>query len=307
MTENIIETQHLTRRFGHVVAVSELDLAVPKGCVYAFLGPNGAGKTTTIRMLLGLIRPNKGIVRLFDETLNGNKGEVLRQVGSMVEAPSLYPNLSGRENLRLLTKLLKLPEDEIDRVLDVVQMMPAADRLVKGYSTGMRQRIGLAGALLGHPSLLILDEPTSGLDPAGILEMRHLLRGLPEAFGVTVFLSTHLLNEVEQIATQIGIIKQGKLIFQGSPESLQTQLGGNAILEVDNVARARQILTGMGWQVSQNGDHSLAIVSRNKKALAKANEQLVAQGIDVYHLSQEKRSLEEIFLSLTSTEGQVAS
>ncbi len=305
MTENIIQTQHLTRRFGQVVAVSELELAVPKGCVYGFLGPNGAGKTTTIRMLLGLIRPNKGTVRLFGENLNGNRIEVLRQVGSLVEAPSLYPNLTGRENLKLLALLLDLPDEEINRVLDIVQMEAAANRLVRGYSTGMRQRLGLAGALLGRPALLILDEPTNGLDPAGIQEMRHLLRGLPEAFGVTIFLSTHLLNEVEQIATQIGIINNGKLIFQGSPEKLQTKLSGNAILEVDNPNRARQILTGMGWQVSQNGDHSLSIVSNDEKTLAKANAQLVAQGIEVYHLSQEKRSLEEIFLSLTTTERQV--
>jgi lantibiotic transport system ATP-binding protein len=306
MTENIIQTQHLTRRFGHVVAVSELELAVPKGCVYGFLGPNGAGKTTTIRMLLGLIRPNKGTVKLFNENLNGNRIEVLRKVGSLVEAPSLYPNLTGRENLKILALLLDLPDEEIDRVLEIVQMETAASRLVRGYSTGMRQRLGLAGALLGRPSLLILDEPTNGLDPAGIQEMRHLLRGLPEAFGVTIFLSTHLLNEIEQIATQIGIINKGKLIFQGSPEKLQTKLAGNAILEVDNPSRARQILTGMGWQVDQNGDHSLSIVSRDVQTLAKANAQLVAQGIEVYHLSQEKRSLEEIFLSLTSTERQVA-
>ena len=187
-------------------------------------------------------------------------------------------------------------------MLDIVQMQSAANRLVRQYSTGMRQRLGLATALLNHPTLLILDEPTNGLDPAGILEMRQLLRGLPEAFGVTVFLSTHLLNEVEQIATKIGIINNGKLIFQGSPENLQNELSGNAILEVDNVNRARHILTGMGWQVSQNGDHTLSIVSHNVKALAQANAQLVAQGIEVYHLSQEKRSLEEIFLSLTSTE-----
>ncbi len=305
MTENIIQTQYLTRRFGHVVAVSELDLAVPKGCVYGFLGPNGAGKTTTIRMLLGLIRPNKGSVHLFGKTFKKDRISVLRQVGSLVEAPSLYPNLTGRENLKLLALLLDLPGEEIDRVLEIVQMQAAADRLVRGYSTGMRQRLGLAGALMGHPKLLILDEPTNGLDPAGIQEMRHLLRGLPEAFGVTVFLSTHLLNEVEQIATQIGIINKGKLIFQGSPEKLQTKLSGNAILQVDNPNRARQILTGMGWQVGQNGDHSLSIVSRDMQTLAKANAQLVAQGIEVYHLSQEKRSLEEIFLSLTSTERQV--
>ena len=302
MTENIIQTQHLTRRFGNVVAVSELDLAVPKGCVYGFLGPNGAGKTTTIRMLLGLINPNKGSLQLFGNNPKKNRSQTLEKIGSLVAAPSLYPNLTGRENLLLFSKLMGVPKTDIDRVLDIVQMQSAANRLVHRYSTGMQQRLGLATALLNHPTLLILDEPTNGLDPAGILEMRQLLRGLPEAFGVTVFLSTHLLNEVEQIATEIGIINKGKLIFQGGPEHLQDKLGGHAILEVDNLERARHILTGMGWQVSQNGDHTLSIISQNAKALAKANAQLVAQGIEVYHLSQEKRSLEEIFLSLTSAE-----
>lgn len=302
MTENIIQTQHLTRRFGNVVAVSELDLAVPKGCVYGFLGPNGAGKTTTIRMLLGLIKPNKGSIQMFGSSITKHRSQTLAKIGSLVADPSLYPNLTGRENLRLFSQLLGVPKTEINRVLEIVQMKSAADRLVRHYSTGMQQRLGLATALLNNPTLLILDEPTNGLDPAGILEMRRLLRGLPEAFGVTVFLSTHLLNEVEQIATQIGIINKGKLIFQGGPEHLQNELGSNAILEVDNPARARHILTGMGWQVSQNGDHTLSIVSHNTQALAKANAQLVTQGIEVYHLSQEKRSLEEIFLSLTNTE-----
>jgi ABC-2 type transport system ATP-binding protein len=302
MTDNIIQTQHLTRRFGHVVAVSELDLAVPKGCVYGFLGPNDAGKTTTIRMLLDLIQPNKGSIQMFGQSVKKHRRQTLEKVGSLVASPSLYPNLTGRENLRLFQKLMGLPKSEIDRVLDIVNMQSAADRRVHHYSTGMRQRLGLATALLNHPTLLILDEPTNGLDPAGILEMRRLLRGLPEAFGVTVFLSTHLLNEVEQIATQIGIINKGKLIFQGGREHLQNELGGSAILQVDNPARARHILTGMGWQVSQNNDQTLSIVSQNAQALAKANAQLVAQGIEVYHLSQEKRSLEEIFLSLTGPE-----
>ena len=302
MTEYIIQTQHLTRRFGHVVAVSELDLAVPKGCVYGFLGPNGAGKTTTIRMLLDLIQPNKGSIQMFGQSVKKHRIETLEKIGSLVAAPSLYPNLTGRENLQLFQKLMGLPKNEIDRVLNIVNMQSAADRRVQHYSTGMRQRLGLATALLNHPTLLILDEPTNGLDPAGILEMRRLLRGLPEAFGVTVFLSTHLLNEVEQIATQIGIINKGKLIFQGGREHLQNELGGSAILQVDNPARARHILTGMGWQVSQNNDQTLSIVSQNAQALAKANAQLVAQGIEVYHLSQEKRSLEEIFLSLTGSE-----
>jgi ABC-2 type transport system ATP-binding protein len=277
-------------------------MAVPKGCVYGFLGPNGAGKTTTIRMLLGLIKPNKGSLQLFGNNPKKKRIQTLEKIGSLVAAPSLYPNLTGRENLLLFSKLMGVPKTDIDRVLDIVRMQSAANRLVRRYSSGMQQRLGLATALLNHPTLLILDEPTNGLDPAGILEMRQLLRGLPEAFGVTVFLSTHLLNEVEQIATEIGIINKGKLIFQGGPELLQDKLGGHAILEVDNLDRARHILTGMGWQVSQNGDHTLSIVSQNAQALAKANAQLMAQGIEVYHLSQEKRSLEEIFLSLTSVE-----
>ncbi len=303
MTENtIIETHELTRRFGRVVAVNGLDLSVPAGCVYGFLGPNGAGKTTTIRMLLGLLRPDQGGVRLFGEALNGNRQRVLGKVGSLVESPSLYPNLTGRENLQLYGRLLGVDAAEVARTLGIVRMAGAADRLVRGYSTGMRQRIGLAVALLGRPSLLILDEPTSGLDPAGILEMRQLLQGLPEAFGVTIFLSSHLLNEVEQVANVIGIIHQGKLVFQGSPQSLQERLGGSAIIEVDKPDRACQILTGLGWQVHRNGGASLSLVSKDALTLAQANTQLVMQGINVLRLSQEKRSLEDIFLTLTQSE-----
>lgn len=306
MTMTVIQTSHLTRRFGNLVAVSELDMAVPQGSVYGFLGPNGAGKTTTIRLLLGLIKANKGTVRIFGETINGSRYRVLRQVGSMVESPSLYPNLTGRENLQFYIHLLGLDNAEMDRILDLVNLQQAADRLVRGYSTGMRQRLALGVALLGHPALLILDEPTNGLDPAGILEMRQLLRGLPEAFGVTVFLSSHLLNEVEQIATHIGIINHGKLIFQGSSESLQEQLSGSAVLKVDRPDRAYQILRELGWQVSRGEDHSLSIVSRDSSTLALANTQLVERGINVYHLTQERRSLEELFLTLTSEERLVS-
>jgi ABC-2 type transport system ATP-binding protein len=302
MTEPIIQTQNLTRRFGKVVAVSGINLSVPAGCVYGFLGPNGAGKTTTIRMLLGLLRGDAGSVRIFGEEMEGRRSQILTRVGSLVEAPSLYPNLTGRENLTLYARLLGLGAREVAEVLVVVRMTEAADRLVRGYSTGMRQRIGLAAALLGRPSLLILDEPTSGLDPAGILEMRQLLQGLPEAFGVTIFLSSHLLNEVEQVATQIGIINQGKLVFQGSPASLQNRLGGNAIIEVDRPERAAQILINLGWQVHRNGGGSLRLVCRDAGALAQANRQLVRNGISVTRLSQEKRSLEEIFLTLTTKE-----
>ena len=206
MTELAITTFRLTRRFGDLTAVADLDLQVPGGSVYGFLGPNGAGKTTTIRLLLGLIRPNAGEVRLFGQSLRDGRMTLLRRVGALVETPSLYPHLTGRENLEVTRRLLDARQEQINRALAIVKLEQDAHRRVAHYSSGMRQRLGLALALLGEPELLILDEPTNGLDPAGIREMRDLICRLPEEHGVTVFLSSHLLNEVEQVATHIGII-----------------------------------------------------------------------------------------------------
>jgi ABC-2 type transport system ATP-binding protein len=219
----IIETEKLTRCFGDVLAVEQVDLQVPLGSVYGFLGPNGAGKTTTIRMLLGLITPHRGNIRLFGMPFTRRNWSVLARVGSLVESPSLYPNLTGRENLEACRRLVNAPKKNIDEALESVKLTRDANRLVKGYSQGMRQRLGIALALLNKPVLLILDEPTNGLDPAGIQEMRETIRELPKRQGVTVFLSSHLLSEVEQVASHIGIIHKGRLIFQGSLKDLQAQ------------------------------------------------------------------------------------
>jgi ABC-type multidrug transport system ATPase subunit len=197
MDKFIIETNDLTRRFGSVKAVDGVSLRVPPGSIYGFLGPNGAGKTTTIRMLLGLIRPNAGEVSLFGRSLSEQRLELLRRVGSLVESPSLYPHLTGWENLELIRRMVGGKPSEIEHALAVVRMEDAAHRLVREYSLGMRQRLGLAVALYGQPELLILDEPTNGLDPAGIHEMRELICSLPHE-GLTVFLSSHLLSEVDQ-------------------------------------------------------------------------------------------------------------
>src|SRR5215207_6839601 len=222
--ECLIETCGLTRRFGDRVAVDKLNLSVPAADVYGFLGPNGAGKTTAIRMLLGLIRPNAGEVRLFGVHVDRrNRASLMRRVGALVESPSLYPHLTGRENLEVTRRLLGSPRNLIEVALDTIKLTKDADRRVREYSLGMRQRLGLALALLNNPKLLILDEPTNGLDPAGIHEMRDLIRRLPEEFGVTVFLSSHLLGEVEQIATHIGIINEGHLLFQGALAELQSK------------------------------------------------------------------------------------
>src|SRR5688572_4019533 len=250
--EYLIETRGLSRRFGAQVAVNDLNLLVPEAGVYGFLGPNGAGKTTAIRMLLGLIRPDAGEVRLFGQPLMSNRRALMSLVGALVEAPSLYPHLTGRENLEVTRRLLGSPRELIDVALETVRMTRDAGRRVREYSLGMRQRLGLALALLNRPQLLILDEPTNGLDPAGIHEMRDLIRRLPEEFGVTVFLSSHLLSEVEQIASHIGIIHEGNLLFQGPLSELQTRQQTQLIVGVKQIDAAIDCLTKAGWNVHRS-------------------------------------------------------
>jgi lantibiotic transport system ATP-binding protein len=299
-----IATYGLSRRFGQLTAVDELDLRVPAGSIYGFLGPNGAGKTTTIRMLLGLIRPTQGKIELMDSPLERERPRLLGRVGALVESPSLYPHLTGRENLELTRRMLGAHPQQVERALHIVRLQDSASRLVGQYSMGMRQRLGLACALLAEPELLILDEPTNGLDPAGIHEMRDLITRLPKEQGVTVFLSSHLLNEVEQMATHIGIIQQGKLLFQGTPGQLQAQLEDSLILGVDQLERAEHILAGLGWSVQRhvNGHERLVIKVNGTSDAAMLNTQLVMAGINVYHLSVDQPSLEQIFLKLTQAQ-----
>jgi ABC-2 type transport system ATP-binding protein len=295
-----IRTYGLTRRFGDLVAVDDVSLRVPHGSVYGFLGPNGAGKTTTIRMLLGLIRPHAGEVKLCSEPLRANRIRLMRRVGAMVEGPSLYPHLTGRENLEVTRRLIGGSRKQIERALATVHLEEVADRCVKGYSSGMRQRLGLALALLGDPELLILDEPTNGLDPAGIREMRELLRRLPREHNVTVFLSSHLLSEVEQVATHIGILGHGRLLFQGTPEELQAQLEDHVALGVDRPEEAERLLSRAGWSVCQNGTGYLHVAVNGRSDVTLINNQLVQEGISVFHLNLEQPSLEDVFLRLTS-------
>jgi len=298
MTDAMIQTVNLTRSFGDVVAVDGVDLNVPRRTVYAFLGPNGAGKTTTIRMLLGLIRPNVGDVRLFGRSLSEGRRDVLGKVGALVESPSLYGHLTGRENLELTRRLIGATKSRINAVLDFVKLQDAAHRCVRTYSMGMKQRLGLALALLNEPELLILDEPTSGLDPAGIHEMRDLICGLPER-GITVFLSSHLLREVEQVATHIGIIQQGRLRFQGTLDTLHAQVEKQLTLEVDQPQRAKALLVERGWHVMSNGSRRVVVAANGLSDAAMINAQLVDYGVNVYHLNLEQPTLEDMFLSLT--------
>src|SRR5262249_35043291 len=269
MQMHAIETCGLTRRFGAKLAVDELNLSAPEAGVYGFLGPNGAGKTTTIRMLLGLIRPHAGEVRLFGVPLTSDRLPLMRMVGSLVETPSLYPHLTGRENLEVTRRLLGAPHELIDNSLEIVKLAQDAHRRVREYSMGMRQRLGLALALLNKPRLLILDEPTNGLDPAGIHEMRDLIRRMPAEFGATVFLSSHLLSEVEQIASHIGIIHQGRLLFQGTLAELQAQRQEHLTVGVKDPEQAVRSLAAAGWSAKRRDDGLLTVSAATRDDAAR--------------------------------------
>lgn len=218
---NIIETKSLTKTYGDFTAVSGIDLHIPKGEVYGFLGPNGAGKSTTMKMLLGLTRPTGGSFTMDGKQYPEDRKEILKEIGSLIEAPAFYGNLTGEENLEILRRILGLPKSDVLEALEIVGLTQFRKRLAKNYSLGMKQRLGLAGALIGKPPILILDEPTNGLDPVGIHEIRTLIRSLPQRFGCTVLVSSHLLSEIELMADTIGILNHGHLLFEGTLDQLQ--------------------------------------------------------------------------------------
>jgi len=299
MEDKIIETRSLTRQYGSLVAVDQLCLQVPRGSIYGFLGPNGAGKTTTIRMLLKLIRPSSGDIFLFGNPLDRSPIDQAKKVGSLVETPSFYPHLTGRENVELVRRLRNDAPATVDHVLKLVNLEKDAKRPVKHYSTGMRQRLGLAMALLGNPQILILDEPTNGLDPSGIHEIREFLRRLPSEHGVTIFVSSHLLLEVEQLATFIGIIQKGRLIFQGEPSTLHVSFQNQLDIGLERPEEARSFLQGCGWQAVGSSDHHIMVSIAGQEEAADVNERLHHAGFRVFDLHYRQLSLEDIFLKIT--------
>ncbi|OOR03082.1 bacitracin ABC transporter ATP-binding protein [Bacillus mycoides] len=298
----IIETEDLTKTYGAVNSVNQLQMQVGKGEIYGFLGPNGAGKTTTIRMLLGLIKPTTGNIKVFNRDLKTNRIDILREVGSLVESPSYYGHLTGHENLEVIRQMLQVPKKNIDEVLRIVRLEKQKDKLVKQYSLGMKQRLGIAMALLGNPKLLILDEPTNGLDPAGIQEIRELIKQLPKQYDMTVVISSHLLNEMDQIATQVGIINNGQLIFQDKIEVLRKKSQALMKIRVNDVVKAHQILEQHQIHLGLEGD-CLVTHQQEDHLISHINHLLVQQNISVYRIEEEKHTLEEIFLSLTKKGG----
>ena len=220
----ILETNHLSKQSGNTYRVNDLSMAVPENCVYGFLGPNGAGKSTTLKMILGLIHPSQGSIKLFGKVMNSaNRLSILRQTGSLIENPGGYGHLTGLENMQIIQKLKGVNEAEISSALKTVRLYDQRDKKLSNYSLGMKQRLGIAMAILGNPKLLILDEPTNGLDPAGIQEMRQLICSLPKERNMTVIISSHLLSEIEQMADQVGIIHHGRMLYQGSLADLEIQ------------------------------------------------------------------------------------
>jgi ABC-2 type transport system ATP-binding protein len=298
MEPAVIETRGLTKRFRNgVLAVDSVDMSVRRGEVYGFLGPNGAGKTTTLRMLVGLIKPTSGSARVAGHSPGDPAG--LASVGSLIESAALYPYLSGRENLKVVSDLAGVPHSRIEPILDTVDLTLSANRRFGTYSTGMKQRLGVAAALLKSPELLILDEPTNGLDPQGMAEMRHLIRNLGRG-DRTVLLSSHLLGEVEQICDRVGVISQGRLVIESTVAELRGEPG--VLVRVEPIETAEQVLAGaFGAETVSRVDGTLRVSVIPARG-AEISARLAAAGVSVSELRPMERSLEEVFFQLTGEE-----
>ena len=295
-----IETHGLTKLYSGLHSVNHVNLQIPQYSIYGFLGPNGAGKSTTMKMILGLVRPSQGVVTILGKKLTGaNRLDILRQTGSLIESPSYYAHLTGRENLALICMLKNAPESEIDRVLHIVRMENQKDKKAGQYSLGMKQRLGLAAALIGSPKLLLLDEPTNGLDPAGIQEMRDLICSLPKEYGITVMVSSHLLSEIDQMATHTGIIDKGVLIFQDTLSALHQKSGRKLRLRTRDNDLAARLLSARGIPIRYAADRrSLLLPDKGEEETAMAVAYLAENQAGILRLEEMENSLEEIFLSL---------
>lgn len=295
----MIKTNSLCKRYGTASIVKDLDLAVPEGSIYGFLGPNGAGKSTTLKMILGLAAPTRGSITVFGKEVNSqNRLSILTQVGSLIESPSYYGHLTGEENLRIVQTLRQVPEANIREVLDIVRLTQQKDKKVSHYSLGMKQRLGLACALLSHPRLLILDEPTNGLDPAGIQEMRELILSLPSRYHMTVVVSSHLLTEIDQLANTVGIINKGELVFQNSLESLHARSSRRLLLGTLDNRRAADILERSGIPVLQEEGRIILPYAEDEQ-VASYVSLLTSSQVGITRIEEDCKSLEDIFLELT--------
>lgn len=293
-----LQTRGLSRKFAGRPAVNGVTISVPHGAIYGFLGPNGAGKTTTLKMVLGLLVPDAGEIHVDGIDLLRKRREAASRLGALLEANSFYPNISGRLNLALTARLLGVEASEIDRVLDIVELRNEAGRRVSELSLGMRQRLGIARALLGRPRLLIFDEPTNGLDPDGIADMRRFLKRLPGEAGTTILLSSHLLSEVEQIVSHLGIIQKGRLTWEGTLDEVKQANPGNLVIETDHPVRAASIAGELGFKsraILPNHILSTPNGLLERGQIAALNAALVQAGVSVFAMTPESSSLEDFY------------
>jgi ABC-type multidrug transport system ATPase subunit len=299
-----VQTQNLTFAYNQSPAVNDVSLSIADGSIFGFVGPNGAGKSTTIKLLLGLLTPQSGSVQIFGMDMQRHRTTLLRSIGSLVETPSLYPHLTGEENLEVVRKIHRVPKNTIAKVLSDVGLASAVGKKVKEYSLGMKQRLGIALSLLHSPRLLILDEPINGLDPEGILEFRTFLRSLVSENGVTVLLSSHILSELEQVVTDVGIIAGGIMKFQGSLAALQQMQQRNLILRLSDRIRAESIIHRQSAAKITGAGDIVTLAVPDKETAASINRALIDEGIDVYEMMFEQPSLESVFLKFIQPEGR---
>ncbi len=302
MKEFIIKTENLGFSYAkNRKDIKNLSLKVPKGSIYGFLGPNGSGKTTTIRLLLGLLKKNEGVIELFDKTIEKSRIENLGKIGALIENPSLYGNLNALENLKIAANYRgNISKERIEEVLEIVKLSYAKHKKVKAYSLGMKQRLGLAISLLSEPSLLILDEPTNGLDPKGIIEMRELIKELNQNHGTTIFISSHLLSEIEKTCTHVGIIREGEMLFQDTVKALQESQNDTLKIEIetDDVKKVKEVLSTFSLSFEEINDHTITTTVNHKKDITTVIDAIRNHQAEIYQIKI-MNNLEELFLSLT--------
>jgi len=297
----VVKTTHLNFSFRNgIKTLDDVNLEVPQGSIYGFLGPNGAGKTTTLRLLLGLLKNQDGKLELFGQQFSGHRLDILRRLGSLIEQPSLYLHLTAKENLEIYQLVYKTGKKRVDEVLDLVGLAQTGRKKARQFSLGMRQRLAIAIALLNQPELLILDEPTNGLDPNGIIETRELIKKLNKEYNTTVIVSSHILNEVEKMATHLGIIHKGRMLFQGPLQELQQMKTRQSMLEIETNDNARAITILSPQYAVQQKENLLLLPYGNKQQTAGITQLLVKEGLDVYAIHPRQSDLEQLFIEITS-------
>jgi lantibiotic transport system ATP-binding protein len=297
---DFIQLEHINHFFSNKEKVlDDVSISVPEGAVYGFLGPNGAGKTTTLRLLLGLLKKQKGSISIFGKAIDVDRESILKDVGSLIEMPSLYGHLTAEENLRIYQKIFNCSKSRIQVVLEIVGLSNTGKKKTSKFSLGMKQRLGIAISILHNPKLLILDEPTNGLDPNGMVEIRDLVKKLNQEMGITIIISSHLLAEIEKIVSHIGVIHQGKILFEGTLQELKAQQArqNRISFEVNRLDLAEQIFKECGIDVMVS-DTALQIAPISNQEIALLNKALIQSEVEVYRIFEEKNDLEGIFMDL---------